>query len=84
MTTEAVKEGGDRDGVWKYKTDALASLVRLGHQTSTETKRKVTERGKISTNANLKKTLITNRIIHFTIQIDLRAVRIHSFTKCHK
>ena len=43
LTAEAPREGVDRVGVWKYKTDALASLVRLGHQTSAETKRKVEE-----------------------------------------
>ena len=43
MTAEAPREGVDRVGVWKYKTDALASLVRLGHQTSAETKRRVDE-----------------------------------------
>ena len=41
MTAEAPREGVDRVGVWKYKTDALASLVRLGDQNSAETKRKV-------------------------------------------
>ena len=41
LSAEALSEGVDRVGVWKYKTDALASLVRLGDQNSAETKRKV-------------------------------------------